>query len=138
MKFKTQFNLESFPAPRMESIKTPSMTLPDQAMSMTEILRRHKNGLPISGNSTAFYEETQGEGMTTQEFQRLDLADQEQIIIQRREELEELNLRRIQRENELAERERVKQAKVIADAREAAAKRLAEASGGTQQSTNNP
>lgn len=140
--FKTQYNQNQFPKPKGESNFMASMTLPGQSMSMTEILRRHKNGLPTTGGRTVFYEaEGDIEGMTHDEFRRLDLADQEQIINRRREELDELNSKRIAAEKRLQQNEQDKQAAKVKEARDAYLNKLKELGKPLpegEQSTNNP
>lgn len=61
----------------------PSLTVPDQTMSLREILSRHARGLPIAGNNApAFYSDEE-----QLDIKHFDLADQEDIIIMRADEL---------------------------------------------------
>ncbi|WNK13133.1 MAG: hypothetical protein [Microvirus sp.] len=53
MKFQTPFNRTTR---YYERITEPSMTVPDQTMSMKEILRRFASGLPIGGIRVPLYE----------------------------------------------------------------------------------
>lgn len=100
------------------------MTIPDQTMSMTEILQRHRQGLPTMGARTTFYEEEGTEGMTQQEFQKLDLADQEQIIKQRKYQLEEIKANTSRKVTELRDQQAAALAKKTEEARQAAAEKL--------------
>lgn len=49
MKVKTQYNAKEFPN-YYEENRQPSMTIPDQTLSLHELLVRHARGLPVSGN----------------------------------------------------------------------------------------
>jgi hypothetical protein len=49
MKFKTLYNRSEFPPDPGESLDPISLTVPDQSMSVEEIIRRTKAGLPLSG-----------------------------------------------------------------------------------------
>lgn len=56
----------------------PSMTVPDQTMSMRELLTRFANGLPIDGdNSEAFYDDD--ENSLGINLRTLDLVDQQNL-----------------------------------------------------------
>lgn len=54
MKFKTPYNASDFPKLH-EVNRLPSCTIPDQAMSVLEILQRHANGLPYDGTKIPVY-----------------------------------------------------------------------------------
>lgn len=66
----------------------PSKTVPDQSLSVGEIMRRHARGLPITGERVPIYE---GEDNDLPDLSRLDLAEREQIIRDSRSELDEIN-----------------------------------------------
>lgn len=125
--FKTMYNRDKFPAAKKERNRFPSMTIPGQAMSMTEILNRHKAGLSLTGNKVTFYQEQEDElGMTNEEFRKLDLAEQQEIIEQRKDELEQLNQKRRKAEKDLREKEQAEQAKKVEEARQAYVNKLRE------------
>lgn len=44
-----------------ETNDEPSLTIPDQTMSIKEILSRYASGLPVGGQKTALYDETESE-----------------------------------------------------------------------------
>lgn len=71
--FKTQYNAKAFPDPG-EKNNLPSETIPDQSMSISEILRRFAQGLPIDGARVSEYDEGEDilEGVN---WQTLDLAE---------------------------------------------------------------
>jgi len=64
----------------------PSLTIPDQAMSIQEILRRFAQGLPLGGQKVPLYDEDLP--FDAQQFQKMDLADKAEYI--------EANKRRIE------------------------------------------
>lgn len=55
MRFRTQFSEVPNPVDLSEFNDEPSMTVPDQAMSIQEIMHRHVRGLPVPKNSKMFY-----------------------------------------------------------------------------------
>lgn len=56
----------------------PSMTIPDQAMSLKTILERYAKGLPITTNvNQPIEQEPGGEGI---DLRKLDLAEREQLL----------------------------------------------------------
>ena len=59
-----------------ESNYQPSLTIPDQTMSIRTILERHSRGLPIDGIKTPIYE---GEENDLPDWRRLDLAEREEL-----------------------------------------------------------
>lgn len=42
---------------RKQSFIYPSMTVPDQSMSMRDLLDRHTRGMPVAGNPDSFFDE---------------------------------------------------------------------------------
>lgn len=69
----------------------PHKTVPDQTMSLRTILDRYAKGLPISGNAKEpLYE---GEDVDGVDLSRLDLAEREDYVNLKREELSSLKTR---------------------------------------------
>ncbi|AXH77000.1 MAG: hypothetical protein [Microviridae sp.] len=85
MKFKHHYNRQNFLSDH-EVNDHPSETLPDQSMSVKEIMRRYANGLHTTGERVPLYE---GEELTPN-FQNMDLADRQQFVEEKTLELEEL------------------------------------------------
>jgi hypothetical protein len=54
----------------------PSMTIPDQTMSIRTILERHSRGLPIDGIKVPIYE---GEENDLPDWRRLDLVERQEL-----------------------------------------------------------
>lgn len=90
-RFKTQWNakrtvigfieneqqeIKLFPE-KYEVNNQPSKTVPDQSLSVQEILRRYARGLPLSDVKTPIYE---GDENTFPDLSKMDLADREQYL----------------------------------------------------------
>lgn len=86
MKFRTAFN---YVQSKGEVNTEPSMTVPDQAMTIKEILQRFAQGLPLEGARVEIYDEDdEVEGLP--DLSNMDLAEREEAILQMGLELEEL------------------------------------------------
>lgn len=83
-KFKNTFNAHTF-TKKYEKNTKPSVTVPDQTMSLREILTRYAHGLPIDSMKTPIYE---GEEYVP-DPQFMDLADREEFKKQAYREIEE-------------------------------------------------
>lgn len=68
----------------------PSVTIPDQSMSVRELLTRYANGLPLGGVKEQIYEGEDGDGIDPR---RLDLAERQELEISARQELAEIEER---------------------------------------------
>lgn len=90
VKLKHSLNADSFPK-KVEITEGPSMTIPDQSMSVREILDRFSKGLPLSGARTPLY---YGEDDDFPDFERMDLSERETYIKGVKEELESLKQKR--------------------------------------------
>ena len=86
---KNSGNAKDFPYKGQINNK-PSETVPDQTMTMREILIRYAKGLPIDGEKTPLWED--GEGYA-KDPETLDLAEREELATQAREELQQINER---------------------------------------------
>jgi len=74
------------PPTRLHVCKHPSRTIPDQTISLKVMVKKYVNGLPISApNLKGTYTGDE----VAQDFEKLDLADQEQAILNASEELSE-------------------------------------------------
>lgn len=99
MKFKTQWEPHGDdPAEVNDGI---SQTLPDQAMTIVEIIDRHTRGLPLNlSNNIPIYE---GEEFHP-DLDKMDLADREAYIDQAKQTLEETTTRIKTRQAEAKEK----------------------------------
>jgi hypothetical protein len=73
MKFRTPYNAHELPKQR-EHNTMPSMTVPDQTMSIKEIFRRFAQGLPIEGQKVPVYDDEYIPDVT-----KMDLADVQRL-----------------------------------------------------------
>ena len=86
---KHTMNVNTFPK-NYEVNNSPSMTIPDQTMSIRELLRRFASGLPLGGSKEPIYEGEDGDGIDPR---RLDLAERQELEISARQELAEIEER---------------------------------------------
>ena len=68
--FKSALNAHLFPY-EGEINNEPSMTIPDQTMSIKTILERYSRGLPIGGRTDEYYDEED----TMPDYRTLDLTE---------------------------------------------------------------
>lgn len=83
---RTHYNSMYFPR-RYEVNNDPSMTVPDEAMSIIELMDRYAHGVPLSKREGVFHGE---ESELPNDLDRLDLAEREEIlrgIAERRDEI---------------------------------------------------
>lgn len=100
-RFKTQWNAKNtvigFIEGNQEDIKLfpekyevntqPSKTVPDQSLSVQEILRRYARGLPLSDVKTPIYD---GDENNFPDLSKMDLADREAYLDEQVERLQAL------------------------------------------------
>jgi hypothetical protein len=72
---KHSMNVNTF-TKNYECNNLPSLTIPDQTMSIRLILERHSRGLPIDGIKTPIYD---GEDNDLPDWRRLDLAERQEL-----------------------------------------------------------
>lgn len=82
----------------------PSQTIPDEAMTIKEIMNRFTRGLPLGGSNEPVYD---GDEDFVPDFSRMDLAERQEWTEAHKEELEALKLKqrtakkKVPRETEL-------------------------------------
>ena len=106
IKTKADYNYEE---QEYEVNNLPSETVPDQSMSMSEIMRRFASGLPIAGAKVPIYNGEED----LPDLSRMDLAEQQEFMDQTKDEITDLKNRfakeqniRKQKEKEEQERKR--------------------------------
>lgn len=72
---KHSLNYNTFPK-KYERNYMPSLTIPDQTMSIRTILERHSRGLPIDGVKVPIWD---GEENDLPDWRRLDLAERQEL-----------------------------------------------------------
>jgi hypothetical protein len=85
MKIKTMLNAQEFPKNYERNTK-PSMTIPDQALSVKDILNRFARGIPVE-ERTPIYEDVESPDDFLPDPRTLDLAERQQYAEMVQEEL---------------------------------------------------
>lgn len=88
MIIRNMFNAHEFNDDEVNN--EPSQTIPDQTMSIKEILVRYANGHSLGGLKEPIYEGDEGDGIDPR---RLDLAERQEMEIAARKELAEIEER---------------------------------------------
>lgn len=86
MKFQTQYSRHEVPG---EKNNLPSKTVPDQTMSLRELIKRFAQGLPINAAKVPLYDDDP-ENNDLPDPSRLDLAEREELALQYADELQGL------------------------------------------------
>jgi hypothetical protein len=89
MKIKNSLNANSFPK-NYKVFTQPSMTIPDQSMSIKTILERYARGLPVGGRLDEYYDEED----TLPNPLTLDLAERQELAEQFTTEINEIKSRK--------------------------------------------
>lgn len=100
MKFKNHYNADEFPKIG-EHNRQASATIPDQSMTVRELLQRHVKGLPIQGQKVGFYEP---EDYDMPDTRYMDLAEKEELRHEATEELFQIAQKSRQRQYEKRKR----------------------------------
>lgn len=87
---KNSNNAQAFPKTYEINTK-PSMTVPDQSMSVREIMTRYAKGLPLEGQKVAIWE---GEESDMPDISRMDLADRQEYKEAAEAELQSIKAKR--------------------------------------------
>lgn len=88
-KIKNSLNANEFPI-QLEINTKPSLTVPDQTMTVREIMERYARGLPIGGSRLPSYDEEDD----MPDIKTLDLTEREEYADLFRDELEVINKKR--------------------------------------------
>jgi len=89
MKIKHSLNAKEFVSDG-EINNLPSQTIPDQTLSVRELLVRYAKGLPLDGMKQPIWEGEDGDAIDPR---RLDLAERQELEIAARQELAEIEER---------------------------------------------
>jgi hypothetical protein len=84
-KFRNHYNQKNFTTDH-EVNTQPSLTIPDQSMTVKEIMERYARGLNVGGEKVPVYE---GEDPSPN-FGTMDLAERQEIVEQMKNELEDI------------------------------------------------
>lgn len=89
MKIKNSLNANQFEK-RYKKFTMPSLTVPDQSMSIRTILERYSRGLPVGGRLDIYYDEED----TLPDIKTLDLADRQELAETYENEINEIKSRK--------------------------------------------
>lgn len=85
-RFKTQWNAQSFPS-NYEVNNQPSLTIPDQTMSISEIMDRYARGIPFDDAKTPVYN---GEENEMPDLSTLDISERYDLMEENRQKIADL------------------------------------------------
>jgi hypothetical protein len=94
MRIKNSINANSF-AKNYEKNYGPSLTIPDQTMSIREIVDRYAKGLPIDGARTPIWDEEND----LPNWRTLDLAERQELAQQYEQELQHIKQNHYNKDN---------------------------------------
>ena len=86
MKWKTQYNAHAYDK-QYEKNSLPSLTIPDQTLSVKEIMDRFVRGLPVEGAKIPIYE---GDESDLPDLSRMDLTERHETIERIKNEVDTL------------------------------------------------
>lgn len=89
MNFKSHYN--SLPEAGEINLK-PSKTIPDQSLSVKEIMTRYAQGLPISGQKVAVYNDGDEEENVPANWATLDISEKHDYIEHQKRVVKELQI----------------------------------------------
>lgn len=93
VKVKNSLNAHEFPK-NYEKITQPSLTVPDQTMTIREIMERYARGLSFDGTKVPLYD-GEDDVLNGVNWNTLDIEEQEQFRQQVQDELFELQRQRL-------------------------------------------
>jgi hypothetical protein len=88
MKVKNHLNRDQFPK-KYKEFTMPTETVPDQTLSMREILDRHARGLPVPTNIPVFEQEADIDDIMP-DVRTLDLSERQAFAEQAKQELNQI------------------------------------------------
>jgi hypothetical protein len=103
---KHSMNVNNFEK-NYETNTQPSLTIPDQTMTIRTILERHSRGLPIDGIKVPIWD---GEDNDLPDWRRLDLAERQELSHLYKQEINDIKSRqytKIDKKDEVKDNERV-------------------------------
>jgi len=89
MKVKNSLNANEFPK-KYKTFTLPSLTVPDQTMSIRTILERYSRGLPVGGRTDLYYDEEDD----LPDPRTLDLSERYELAEQFKNEINEVKSRK--------------------------------------------
>lgn len=113
MKWRTNWNSNEFP-PFNEHPTGPSVTVPDQTMSVSQLLQRHRAGLTFPNVKTPVYnyDKETGEALDLPDLDRLDLAELQELREAAQAEVQQIR-DALNRQEQLKAKQRADQAEKL-------------------------
>ena len=107
--FKTYYNRRDVVEPLdRETFTLPSMTIPDQSMSVSELVYRYTHGMPLGGNRTPVYDEDLDVQFPAN-WDKLDISEKHDFFNEKAEELKDLRNKLQERQNQLTREQKEKE-----------------------------
>lgn len=95
-RFQTAYNRENFRNKKdYETITRPSMTIPNEALSVPDIIRRYAQGLPPVGARTPIYE-GEDSPFAGIDINRMDLVERHNLLEEVKRNIREQQTRRME------------------------------------------
>lgn len=95
MKWKNHGNAKEFPK-KYEKNRGVSMTIPDQSLSVKQIMDRYARGLPLEGAKVPIYDE----GEELPDWNRMDLVEKAEAIEDAKQEVKDISAKYKQEQQE--------------------------------------
>jgi hypothetical protein len=93
MKIRKFYNREN-KTKEFEVFTSPSKTVPDQTLSIPELIQRYASGLPLGGSKVPSYsEDPENDILQGRDFRTLDLSEQHELIQAASDEIKEISKR---------------------------------------------
>lgn len=95
MKFQTHYNNHAPKAQRSEQPNLlPSQTIPDQSLTVSQIMSRYAQGRPLGGQLNTSYDQKENEEIDFDDYlpdlSKMDLADKHEILENAKLQLDEV------------------------------------------------
>lgn len=93
MKFRKAY---SGPLGTPRKFSKPGLTVPDQSMTISQILRRHAQGLPAMGGRQMIFEAVENAGFDDEripDLRNLDFAEKQEVLERIDQELRDIKVR---------------------------------------------
>ena len=103
--FKTHYNAYRNPEVRFEKNSGISQTIPDQSLSVSELIYRYSHGLELGGAKTPLYD-SDSEINFPADWDKLDLSEKHAFMREKAEEYEALSKNYQEKQSKIAQEQR--------------------------------
>jgi len=91
MKFFNQYTNK--PTTKGEFNSKPSLTVPNQVISIPEMIQRYAKGLPLGGSKVPIFEDENEDILNGVNWKTLDISEQYEVLKQAKREYDDINQR---------------------------------------------